>query len=249
MTTIRHKGGRASWALLVIALALWGSILPGSGPALAASVWVDDRVAAVGQTVRLRVHTRAGPMAAGGERVWLTVDGSPETEILTGGDGIGFWTVTPGKTGLLAIGARTRENTGRGLLLSASPSDKLVLVEVESGLGIRQIAGSAGDTTRDALSAIGTNHRLIYVTVGMGSVLAKGWLRLNRIPEAPVIDESAKSLANDLREAGLGSWAVVGSPAFLEPFRGRAPFVISFEPLDDGRRVSTWEDIVKIVLP
>lgn len=249
MTAGHRKRWGGSGDILVTLLILWGVLMCNAGSGLAASVQVDDRVAAVGQSVRLRVHTRSGPLPAGGERVWISIDGSPEIEILTGGDGVGFWTTTPQKPGHLIIGARTLEDAGRGVLLSASPSDKLIVVEVEGGLGIRQIAGTAGGTTREALSAIGADHRLIFVTVGIGPALAKGWLRINGIPEAPVVDESPESLANTLGGAGLNFWAVVGSPAFLEPFRGRTNFAISFEPLDEGRRVSSWEDIAEIVLP
>lgn len=215
----------------------------------AATVIVRDVLTTPGTETLIRVQTRNGPFAAGGERVRLAMANAPEVEILTGGDGMGFWKIIPQKPGLQIIRARSGADEGRGLLFAAATEDRLVAIEVEQAIGIRQTVGIAGGSTRAAIEQIAKSHRLIYVASGMGLSLARAWVRLNRLPEAPVLTEDPDDLADRLTALALTLRAAVGSDPFLKLLKPRSDLAFSFEPSENGRQVDGWETIREVLSP
>lgn len=241
LTAFRSK---PLWLLTAFTL-LWVT------PELAASAMVNvhDNVTASETAVFMRVRTRSGPFAAGGERVWLSISGEPEREILTGGDGFGYWKIIPNKTGLLTVRARTRENESAGLLLVALPKDRLVIIEVENGIGIQQVVGDQGSVVRAALAKIQESYRLLYFTSGMGLSLARAWLQRNRLPDAPVLTGDPEKLTDRIQDMGLDLRAGIGSNVFLETVDGKVEMAFSFEKTDYGKQVTDWKDIQEVLAP
>lgn len=231
--------------LLAISTLLW--VTP--EPAGSAMVNVHDDVTASETAVFIKVRTRSGPFAAGGERVWLSISGEPEREILTGGDGFGYWKIVPEKTGVLTVRARTQEDESSGLLLVALPKEHLVIIEVENGIGIQQTVGDQGSVVRSALAKIEDSHRLLYFTSGMGLSLARAWLQRNRFPDAPVLTGDPEKLTERIQDMGLNLRAGIGSDAFLETVDGNVEMAFSFEKTDYGRQVDDWKDIQEVLAP
>ncbi|MFZ7128495.1 MAG: hypothetical protein ACOWWM_20260 [Desulfobacterales bacterium] len=240
----RHATNRPRPGLGCLAGLLCG-ILLSSLPA-EASVVVHDAVTVEGIPVVIRVRTRTGPFASGGERVRVTVADRPEQQILTGGDGFGFWKIADPPAGLHAVEAWSRNAEGRGLLLVARRAERILLIEVESALSLRQVSGKAGSATRRVLNQLAEGHGIVCVSRSL--TLGRLWLRLHDLPRVPILTGKPGNIAGRLRGMGLAIRAAVGGADFLEAV-GEGVEAFSFEKTDAGRRVESWEDIQGALSP
>ena len=75
-------------------------------------VVVFDRVTTVQKPVDIRVLTKDGFFAAGGQMVDIYLDNILLKKIMSGGDGYGYLKYTPREAGLKAINARTMLKIG-----------------------------------------------------------------------------------------------------------------------------------------
>jgi hypothetical protein len=215
--------------------------------AAAAELSVFDRVGTAGTPVTLVVRTTQWFMADGGRRVSISLEGERRGTILTGGDGYGYFRLTPSRSGLLKVSARSDGNEASGLLLVMEKTDRAVLAEAEAVMKEIYLRPDAREACRAAFEYLRRRYRLIFVYRFMGADFSRNLLATEGLLPTVVIPWKGSATLDALREKEVQVHAVIGSAEMVSAAGVQVPFRISFEKAKAATTVSEWSDIEKIL--
>lgn len=229
---------------IAIALSLAATILLISAIS-DATVIVFDRVAVVNQPVQLAVRTKGRLMPMGGQRVMLSVGGTRLKQILTGGDGYGYLMYTPSDIGLLTIAAIYEDQRESGQLLVMSAHERVILVDMETGLRGSAIALRQREGSRRALVSLNRAYRVIYIYSLTGLSRNRQWLNSNGLPASAILPWRNAAAIRTLERLGIRIQAIVGSARQLKASEKAIPHRFSFEETKEGLQIDSWADVLE----
>jgi hypothetical protein len=230
-----------------LAIFLISAILGPLASVAEAELSVFDRVGTVGSPVTLVVRTTKWFMADGGRQVSIALDGERRGTILTGGDGYGYFRLTPGRAGLLKVSARSDDDEASGLLLVMEKTDRAVLAEVETVMKEIYLRPDAREACRMAFESVRRRYRLIFVYRFMGADFSRNRLAKERLLPAVVIPWKGMTTLDSLQAKGVQIHAVIGSAEMVTAAGAQVPFRISFEKAKGATTVLEWNDIEKML--
>jgi hypothetical protein len=237
------ESARCRWLAIILLYALLGPLAPAAGAELS----VFDRVGTVGTTLTLVARTTQFFLADGGRRVSIFLDGDRLGDILTGGDGYGYFRLLPSRAGLFKVSARSDGNQASGLLLVLEKTDRAVLVEVETVFREAYFQPTARESCRNTLESLRQRYRLIFVYRFMGADLSRSRLEKEGLSPAVVIPWKGAGTLESLRAKEVQVHAVIGSAEMVAAAGARVPYRISFEKTKGANTVSEWSDIDKVL--
>jgi hypothetical protein len=211
------------------------------------AVIVYDRVTTVGKPVFLKVMTKGRIFADGGRLVEFYLDDQRYGKNLTGGDGYGYLKYTPRRPGLIKVDARSKGESGSGLLLVMKKSDKTVLIEIEGAFKDAFISQIAAGASRRAVKKIVKKYRIIYLCRYTGIEMAKNWLADGEFPEAPVLRWEGSKTISALKESGVRLYAIIGSAGVIDDADEYIEKRYTFEQTQKGKMVKDWEEIIELL--
>jgi hypothetical protein len=235
----RHCRGLA----IILLSALLGPLASVAGAELS----VFDRVGTVGTTVTLVVRTTKFLLADGGRRVSIFLEDDRRGDIMTGGDGYGYFRLVPRRAGLLKVSARSDDNEASGWLLVMEKTDRAVLVEVESMMKEVSFRPGARENCRMAFESLRRRYRLIFVYRFMGADFSRNRLAAEGLAPAVVIPWKGAMTLEHLRGKEVQVHAVIGSAETVTAAGAQVPHRISFEKAKGAATVSEWSDIEKML--
>jgi hypothetical protein len=214
------------------------------------AVIVYDQVTTVGTPVFLKVLTKGIIFAEGGRLVEFYLDDKSVGKNLTGGDGYGYLKYTPDRAGMMKVSARSKGESGSGLLLVMKKSQKAVLIEIESGFKDAFISQIAASADRRALETLFKEYRVIYISrysryIGIQS--SKDWLDKFEFPDAPVLTWRGPQMLTALKARGIHLYAIVGSAGIIEEAAKQIERRYTFEQTQNGQTVKDWQEIIKLL--
>lgn len=214
-------------------------------PPTAADIIVYDRITTVGVQVRLVFKTKGRFFAQGGKLVDIYLDNQKVTRIMTGGDGYGFFKYTFQDPGYKQLSAASNGNRDSGLILVMQANEKVMLVEVESGLKTSLFSEKERDATRQALASLAETYKIIYCYKLAGTKFTRNWLSENDFPQSVVLAWQGAEMLKAWKEKGIQIHVIVGSPAMLAETADYVKKRFSFEETKKGESVKNWNDIQK----
>ena len=211
------------------------------------AIIVYDRVTLAGTPVYLKVLTKGRFFADGGRLVEFYLDDNRLGKNLTGGDGYGYRKYTPKRPGIIKVQARSKGESGSGLLLVVKKNEKVIFIEIEGGFKDAFISDIAAGASRRAVEKLLKKYRVVYISRYTGLRMAREWLDEYEFPEAPVMRwEGAKMLAA-FKEKGIHLYAIVGSAGVIAESAEHIEKRYTFEKTEKGQTVKDWEEIIELL--
>ena len=166
------------------------------------AIIVYDRVTTIGTPVYLKVFTKGKIFADGGRLVEFYLDDKRFGKNLTGGDGFGYRKYTPQRVGIIKVQARSKGESGSGLLLVTKKKEKVIFIEIEGGFKDAFISKIAAGASRRAVERMLKKYRVIYLSRYTGLRTAREWLDEHEFPEVPVLRWQGSKMFPALKEKG-----------------------------------------------
>jgi hypothetical protein len=210
-------------------------------------VAVFDQVTTLGTEVYLKVQTKGRFFSEGGKRVDIYVDDKKMKRILTGGDGYGYLKFMPRRPGLIPIEARSEGRRDTGVLLVVDRNDKVILIEVESGLKESPLSDRPRRDSREAVRDLAKDYKLVYFNSLLGALFFEGWLAKEKFPESAVLKWQGAAMLRSLKNRGIDLHAMVGSAKRATESKEYIQNRFTFEETRDGRTVKDWEEIMELI--
>jgi L-rhamnose mutarotase len=226
-----------------------GFLFLSATPCLSAVI-VYDQVTTVGTPVYLKVLTKGLFFAEGGRLVEFYLDDKSIGKNLTGGDGYGYKKYTSRRAGIIKVNARSKGESGSGLLLVMKKSEKAVLIEIESGFKDAFISQTAASADRRALKKLFKEYRVIYFSrysryVGIRAT--KDWLDKFEFPAAPVLTWRGPQMLNALKARGVHLYAIIGSAEIIGQATEYIERRYTFEQTQNEKTVKDWQEIIELL--
>jgi hypothetical protein len=210
-----------------------------------AEVAVLDRVTTVNTPIRIAVLTKGRFFSEGGRLVDLYLEGEHLKRILTGGDGYGYYKITPRSPGYQKIEARSNSDRAEGLLLVMTPKDRAIAIEVEQGFKTAVFSEDIKQSSLKAVKALSKNYKIIYLSRYVGKSITAAWLGKQGYPESVILRWRGPSTLTAMKERGIQLEAIIGSAAVLSEAARVIENRFSFEKTKDGTTVKDWEEILE----
>jgi L-rhamnose mutarotase len=226
-----------------------GIILLSAAPCLSAVI-VYDQVTTVGTPVYLEVLTKGLFFAEGGRLVEFYLDDKSVGKNLTGGDGHGYKKYTPQRAGIFKVNARSKGESGSGLLLVMKKSEKAVLIEIESGFKDAFISQIAASADRRALEKLFKEYRVIYFSRYsrfVGIQATKDYLDKFKFPDAPVLTWGGPQMLTALKSRGIHLYAIIGSAEIISQADEYIERRYTFEQTQDEKTVKDWQEVIELL--
>jgi hypothetical protein len=211
------------------------------------AIIVYDRVTTVGTPVYLKVLTKGRIFAEGGRLVEFYLDDSSFGKNLTGGDGYGYRKYTPKRPGITKVNARSKGESGSGLLLVLKKTEKVILIEIEGSFKDAFISDIAAGASRRAVERMLKKYRVIYISRYTRLQMAKDWLDEGEFPEAPVLSWQGPKMFSALKEKGIHLYAIIGSAGVIAKASEHIEKRYTFEQTQKGQTVKDWEEIIELL--
>jgi hypothetical protein len=208
---------------------------------------VYDRVTKVGAPVYLKVLTKGKIFADGGRLVEFYLDDKSLGKNLTGGDGYGFRKYTPKRPGIIKVQARSKGESGSGLLLVMKKNDKAIFIEIEGGFKDAFISEIAAGASRRAVDRLLKKYRVIYISRYTGLRMARDWLDEHEFPVAPVLRWQGAKMFATFKEKGIHLYAIIGSAGVIAEAEEHIEKRYTFEKTQKGQIVKDWEEIIELL--
>lgn len=216
-----------------------------------AQVWgaviVYDNVTTVGTPVFLKVLTKGIIFADGGRLVEIFLDGKSLGKNLTGGDGYGYRKHTPERPGLIKLTARSKGESGTGFLLVVKKNEKVIFIEIESGLKDAFISEIAAGASRRAIERMMKKYRIVYLSRYTGLRAARKLLDEGEFPKAPVLLWKGSKMLSALKEKGIQLYGIIGSAGLIAESADHIERRYTFEKTKNGQTVRDWEEIIELL--
>ena len=211
------------------------------------AIIVYDRVTTVGTPVYLKVLTKGKIFADGGRLVEFFLDDKSLGKNLTGGDGYGFRKYTPKRPGIIKVQARSKGESGSGLLLVMKKKEKVIFIEIEGGFKDAFISEIAAGASRRAVERLLKKYRVIYISRYTGLRMAREWLDEHEFPEAPVLRWQGAKMFTTFKEKGIRLYAIIGSAGVIAEAEEHIEKRCTFEKTPKGQTVRDWEEIIELL--
>lgn len=211
------------------------------------AIIVYDNVTSVSTPVFLKVLTKGRFFADGGRLVEFFLDDKSFGKNLTGGDGYGYRKYTPKRPGLIKLTARSKGESGSGLLLVVKKSEKVIFIEIESSFKDAFISEIAAGASRRAVERIMKKYRIIYLSRYAGVRASRELLDKGEFPEAPVLRWKGSKMLSALKEKGIQLYAIIGSSALIAESAEHIKRRYTFEKTQNGLTVKDWEEIIELL--
>lgn len=212
-----------------------------------AAIIVYDRVTTVGTPVYLKVLTKGRLFADGGRLVEFYLGDNSLGKNLTGGDGYGYRKYTPKRPGIIKVQARSKGESGSGLLLVTKKKEKVIFIEIESGFKDAFISKIAAGASRRAVERLLKKYRVIYLSRYTGLRMAREWLDEGEFPEAPILRWQGPKMLSALQEKGIYLYAIIGSAGVIAEASEHIEKRYTFEQTQKGQTVKDWEEIIELL--
>ncbi len=210
-------------------------------------VVVFDGVTTVQTPIRIKVLTKGRFFAKGGRLVDLYLDDKHLKQILTGGDGYGFFKIIPADSGVKEIRARSDAKTASGRILVMTKSEKAIVIDVEGAFRDTIFSEELREDSQKVVSALGKNYRIIYMSSFVGKGISHKWLKMEDFPESVILRWQGKNTFKSLEKRGVSMYAVIGSAAVISAARKYIENRYTFERSKDGKMVKNWDEILKLL--
>lgn len=210
-----------------------------------AEVAVLDRVTTVNTPIHITVLTRGRFFSEGGRLVDLYLEDEHLKRIMTGGDGYGYYKITPRSPGYRKIVVRSNSDSAEGLLLVMSKKDRAIAIEVEQGF---QTAVFSEEIKQDSLKAVqklSKEYKIIYLSRYVGKSITATWLGNQGFPESVILGWKGAATLKAMKKKGIQIEAIIGSPAVVSEAAKLIENRFSFEKTKDGTMVKDWDEILK----
>jgi hypothetical protein len=211
------------------------------------AVIVYDNVTTVGTPVFLKVLTKGRIFADGGRLVEFFLDDNSFGKNLSGGDGYGYRKYTPKRPGLIKLKARSKGESGSGLLLVVKKSEKVIFIEIESGFKDAFISEIAAGASRRAVKKMMKKYRIIYLSRYTGVRAARELLDEGEFPEAPVLRWKGPKMLSALKDKEIQLYAIIGSAGLIAESDEHIKRRYTFEKTQNGQTVKDWEEIIELL--
>jgi hypothetical protein len=208
---------------------------------------VYDGVSTEKTPIYLKVLTKGLLFAKGGKLVDVYVNDKKVKQILTGGDGYGYIKYTPLQPGLTRIEARSEGDSDSGVLLVVDKSDRIILIDVQSGIKESQFSESARANSRKTIETLSQNYKLIYLDTFFVSGVSRDWLRDEDFIESATLKWQGAGLLKSLKAKGMNLFAIIGSAELLSQSKKYIEHRYSFEATKDGETIENWKELLELL--
>jgi len=209
-----------------------------------ADVVVLDRVSTVDTPIRITVLTKSRFFSDGGRLVDLYLEGEHLKRILTGGDGYGYFKITPRSPGYKKIKARLESDSAEGLLLVMTKKERAIAIEVEEGFKTAVFSEAVKQDSLAAVKKLSKTYKIIYLSRFVGKSITAGWLEKQGYPESVILSWQGSGTLTALEKKGIQLHALIGSAAVLSAAAGIVENRYTFEKSKDGTAVKDWKEIL-----
>ena len=230
----------------LIMVVMIGMALCAASPA-GADVVVFDQITAVNQPVFLKVMTKGRFFPAGGQRITLRIDSGRPFQLLSGGDGYGYYKFTPRKAGMFEVEAVSGDKRNSGILLVVTPPEQVLVVDAEGGLRSAALSERSESESLDALKQLNERFRIVYLTRWVGAQTLKQWLTEKKYPQSVVMKWKGSDFFERMQQRHISIAAVVGSNSLLEASREYVKRRYSFDETSHGTSVKDWSEITTLL--
>jgi hypothetical protein len=210
-------------------------------------VIVFDRVSTVKTPIYLKVLTKGRFFAQGGKLVDVYVNDKKVKQILTGGDGYGYLKYTPHQPGLTRIEARSDGDSDSGVILVIAKSDRVILIEVQSGIKESQFSETARANSRKTIEKLSQTYKIIYLDTFFGTGVSRNWLQDEDFIESATLKWQGSWMLKSLKEKGINLFAIIGSAGLLSETTKYIENRYSFEETKEGQTIKNWKEILKLL--
>ena len=214
-------------------------------PAAAGRVVVYDAATGTGHPVTLELRTRGKVFSAGGKLAEVRVDGQSAGTVLTGADGFGYLKFTPPLPGLMPITARSGNESGRGMLLSAAPDQPVLVVEIDGPVRRLPNLTATVENAGQSLRSLSEKFRIVYIAGIAGPAIDRAWLESVDMPSSVVLSWNGGGVVKQLHARGLLLYAAVGGQRLLDAADGIVPRRFGFESGNASLRVKSWKEVAE----
>ena len=224
---------------------LLATILSMAASICTAEVAVLDRVTTVNTPIYITVLTKGRFFSEGGRLVDLYLDDEHLKRIMTGGDGYGYYKITPRSPGYRRIKARSNSDSAEGLLLVMTKKDRAIAIEVEQGFKTAVFSEEIKQNSVEAVKKLSKQYKIIYLSSYVGKSITATWLGNQGYPESVILGWKGASTLKALKKRGIQVEAIIGSPAVMSAAARLIENRFTFEKAKDGTMVKDWDEILK----
>ena len=217
-------------------------------PASHCKVVVFDHVTTVEKSINIKVLTKAGFFAAGGQMVDIYLDDKPLKKILTGGDGYGYLKYTPQEAGLKKITAQSVKGNASGFILVMTEKEKAILIEIEGAFKDSVFSDAIRQRSQNAVNALSENYKIIYLSRVLGKGISEGWLKKQNFPKSVIIRWRGLTSLKSLKKNGVQIQAIIGSSDVISSVSEEIEKRFSFEKTKEGKTVKDWDEILRLLV-
>ena len=210
-----------------------------------AEIAVLDRVTTVNTPIHITVLTRGRFFSEGGRLVDLYLDDEHLKRIMTGGDGYGYYKITPRSPGYQRITVRSNSDSAEGLLLVMTKKDRAIAIEVEQGFKTAVFSDEIKQNSLKAVKKLSKQYKIIYLSRYVGKSITAAWLGNQGYPESVILGWKGASTLKAMKKKGIQIAAIIGSPAVMSAAARLIENRFSFEKTKDGTMVKDWDEILK----
>ncbi len=213
-----------------------------------AGVSLYDQLATPARPFFLKLRTHRGPLALGGMRGSLWIEGRKIGDVLTGVDGYGFLKYEAPATGTFAMTVRTPAGDAEARVRIIASSAPVVLLEAETLiLQIRLM--DRGASVAGALERIAADYELAYLCGPTSRPAMEALISSRDLPDAVVLVGNSRNQFKRLAKRDVRLFAVVGTARFITSARGFGEIHFSFDKKAQAHHVTRWEDLANHLKP
>ena len=143
--------------------------------------------------------------------------------------------------------ARSEGHRDTGILLVVDKGDKVILIEVESGLKESPLSDRARRDSRQAVRDLTQKYKVVYFNSFLGTILFESWLEKEKFPESAVLKWQGAAMLRTLQNRGINLHAIIGSASMISEAKEHINNRYTFEETEDGRTVKNWEEIMEFI--
>ncbi len=238
-----------SFNKIILSIAIAGAVLLTFVKVGSGEIVVFDDVTTIQTPIRIKVLTKAGFFARGGRLVDIYLDAIHLKRILTGGDGYGYLKYTPRVEGFKSIEARSEAESGSGLHLVTSKSDKAIIIDIEGAFKDAVFSEEIRENSREAVNALSKAYKIIYISRFVGKGVGRSWLEKEGFPKSVILRWQGADTLKLFKKRGVLLDAVIGSATVISAAKKYIPHRYTFEKSKDGKMVKDWDEILKLLQP
>ncbi|MEW6569887.1 MAG: hypothetical protein AB1390_01745 [Nitrospirota bacterium] len=211
-----------------------------------ATVTVYDVVGLQGENVTLTAETRGKFLRKGGQIVEFFVNDKSVGRSLSGGDGVAYRKTVIPRNGIHTVEAKSGGDVGKGIILSLRKGQKIILIEIESGLMDDIFFRRPRKGSQNAVNKLSKRYPLVFLQSGLLSIeAARTWLGENGFQNFPILRWKEGLIFDEIMDKGFKIKAIIGSKGVIQSAEKYRLKTFSFEEAENAEEVRDWEEIIK----